>query len=382
MKKPYKILLGIAVIFAALFVTIKVRGDEYLLKGLWACYLHGSSVPGINDAQFFETHKIEAPKESWDWPLHNDCNKQALTQKLQSALNDNGTAAFLVIQNDSILTEHYWDNYSDSTLSNSFSMAKSITTMLAQIAIQKGILQGWNQKVKSILPEIKGKHADELELWHLSTMSSGLDWDEDYKNPWTVSAKAYYGEHIRQLTFGLPVIEEPGKVFNYQSGNTEMLALCLMQTTHKSISELASEWLWKPLQAKHDASWDTDAEGTERCWRCFNSNARDFARFGKMMLHQGNWNGAQILDSSFVQKATTAALDTSYGYSFWLDHSQGMKAFFQWGFRGQYIITIPQYNLVIVRLGNNDLTDKNHLSEYVRIMSAEVLKMLKQEKES
>lgn len=208
-------------------------------------------------------------------------------------------------------------------------------------------------------------------------MSSGLDWDESYKNPWSVTAKAYYSDDIRELMFTLPISDEPGKSFNYQSGSTQLLGLCLIQTTGKSLSELASEWLWKPLQTTHDAKWHTDEKGTEMAYCCFNTNARDFAHFGKMMLHQGNWNGTQVLDTAFVQMATTPALSPNYGYSFWLDNTQGTKAFFQWGFCGQYIITVPEYNLVIVRLGNTDLVDKENFSEYCRVLVKEVLGMVK-----
>jgi CubicO group peptidase (beta-lactamase class C family) len=378
MKRLQKVIAGIAIVIAVLFITAKIRGDGYLFKGLWACYLHGTKSASIDDARFFNTHKIESAREIWEWPLHGNYNQLALPAKLQSLLSQTGSVAFLIVQNDSILSEHYWDSYSDSSQSNSFSMAKSITTMLAQIAIQKGILQGWHQKVKSILPDLTGPHAGELELWHLSTMSSGLEWDEDYKNPWTVTAKAYYGDDVRQLMLTLPIADEPGKFYNYQSGSTQLLALCLIQVSGKPLSELASEWLWKPMQAKHDAKWHTDEKGTELAYCCFNSNARDFARFGKLMLHQGNWNGKQLLDTSFVQMATTGALVPYYGYSFWLDNSAGTKVFFQWGFLGQYIITIPEYNLVIVRLGNDCLPDgSDHLSEDFHIIVQEVLKMVK-----
>ncbi len=250
--------------------------------------------------------------------------------------------------------------------------------MLAQVAIQRGILQGWNQKVKSILPELGGKHADALELQHLSTMSSGLDWDESYKNPWSVTAKAYYGEDINKLMLSLPIIDEPGKFYNYQSGSTQLLGLCLMKATGKSLAALASEWLWKPMQAEHDAKWHTDETGTEMAYCCFNTNARDFARFGKLMLHKGNWNGVQLLDTSFVQLATAPALVPYYGYSFWLDTSLGTNIFFQWGFLGQYIITIPEYNLVIVRLGNQQLPEmEDHLSEDFHVITREVLAMVR-----
>ncbi len=379
MKKLLKVFTVFAGIVILLGVVIVVRGDTYLFKALWACYLHGYSGPVISDARFFDTHHIEAAEETWDWHVGSSKNHHPLPEKLQSIFTQTGTAAFLVIQNDSILSEHYWDGYSDSSLSNSFSMAKSITTMLAQIAIQKRILQGWNQKVMTLLPELKGANADKVELWHLSTMSSGLGWDESYSNPWSVSAKSYYGEDISKLMLTLPIKTEPGREFNYQSGSTELLAMCLIKATGKPLSELASEWLWKPLGARYDAKWHTDSKGTELAFCCFNSNASDFARFGKLMLNQGNWNGTQILDSSFVQSATVPALDSSYGYSFWLDETQGTKTFFQWGLGGQYIICVPEYNLIIVRLGNNDLTTKENLSEYERILVREVLGMLKGE---
>jgi CubicO group peptidase (beta-lactamase class C family) len=248
--------------------------------------------------------------------------------------------------------------------------------MLAQIAIQKGILKGWHQKVKSILPDLKGPHADELELWHLSTMSSGLDWDEAYKNPFTVTAKAYYGEDVKKLMMTLPIIDTPGKFYSYQSGSTQLLGLCLMQATGRSLADLASEWLWRPLQAEHDAKWHTDAQGTELAYCCFNTNARDFARFGKLMLNQGNWNGVQILDSSFVQMATSPVFVPYYGYSFWLSDFGGTKVFAQRGILGQYIITIPEYKLVIVRLGNKALPQVNHFPADFGVIVEQTLEMV------
>ena len=377
MKKLLKIIAGFLILQVVFIIGAKLSGNGYLVKGLWACYLHGNNSATIDDAKYFDTHKVQAADKAWQWPLHTQFNQKALPEKLESTLKKTESVAFLVIKDDSILTEHYWDGYTDSSLSNSFSMAKSITTMLAEIAIQKGMLKGWHQKVKDILPELKGAHAGELELWHLSTMSSGLQWEEAYKNPFAITAKAYYGDHVNELMLTLPIADEPGKAFNYQSGNTELLGMCVMKVTGKSFSELASEWLWKPLQAQHDAKWHTDPQGTELCYCCFNSDARDFARFGKMMLHQGNWNGTQILDSSFVKLATTPALAPEYGYSFWLDESHGTKVFAQRGILGQYIITIPEYDLVIVRLGRHCLPKVNKAPEDFHIIVEQVLSMVK-----
>ena len=377
MKRLLKIIAGFALFIGLLVVTAKVTGNGYLIKGLWASYLHGENSATINDACYFDSHKIATGDHPWPWPISPDYNKAQLPDRLQQVLSKTGSVAFLVIQNDTILSEKYWQGYSDSSQSNSFSMAKSITTMLTEIAIQKGILKGWHQKVQTLLPEIKGPHAAELELWHLSTMSSGLAWEEAYKDPFSVTAKAYYGDHVRELMLNLPIVDEPGKIYNYQSGNTELLGLCIMKATGRTLSDLASEWLWKPLQAEREAKWHTDAQGTELCYCCFNTDARDFARFGKMMLHRGNWNGTQILDSSFVQLATTGALAPFYGYSFWLDESHGTKVFAQRGILGQYIITIPAYNLVIVRLGKHALPPVNHHPEDFHVIVEEVLNLVK-----
>jgi CubicO group peptidase (beta-lactamase class C family) len=287
--------------------------------------------------------------------------------------------AFLIIRNDSVLNEYYWDQYDSGSLSNSFSMAKSITTMLAQIAIQKGILKGWDQKVKELLPELKGPHAGELQLWHLSSMSSGMDWEEKYKDPFSVTAKAYYGDDLGTLMLSLPIKDKPGTFYNYQSGSTQLLGMCVMKAAGSSLSALASDWLWKPLQAENAASWHTDDKGMELAYCCFNSNARDFARLGKLMLHYGNWNGLQILDSSFVVKATKGALVPYYGYSFWIDESHGTKVFYQRGILGQYIISIPEYQTVIVRLGHRLIPPEegDHHSPNFHVIVEETLRILR-----
>lgn len=368
--------MGIALILLLLVLGIQLTGNGYLLKAARGTYLHGNNSATIDDARFFDTNTVGTGSDNWEWPLHQNYNETALTDRLESTLQETNSIAFLAIKNDSIILEQYWNGYSDSSRTNSFSMAKTITTFLAQIAIQKGIFKSWEQKVKDFLPELKGPYSDELELWHLSTMSSGLHWDEHYKNPFSITAKAYYGSDIKELLLSLPIDEEPGKKYNYQSGSPQLLGLALIEATGKSLSELTSEWLWKPLSAKHKATWHTDDNGIEMAFCCFNSNARDFARFGKLMIHHGNWNGQQILDSTFAKKAGKSALSPYYGYSFWVIESNGIEAFYQRGILGQYIITIPAQDLVIVRLGHKrmkDLPDQH--TEDVHIIIEEVLKM-------
>lgn len=373
MKVLRYLLISVVLLTAGFFLLAKLTGNSYLIKGLWASYLHGANSATIDDARFFETNAVEAPSETWEWPLHKHYNKKPLSERLSSSLEKTKSVAFLVIKNDSILHEYYWDGYSDSSRSNSFSAAKSIVTMLTQIAVQKGIFKSWDQKVTDFLPGLKGKYAGELTLSHLSTMSSGLDWDEHYKNPFSITAKAYYGDNLWDLMVSLPIMEKPGQHFHYQSGSTQLLGMTLIKATGKSLSELASEWLWKPLQARHNAQWHLDkADGTELAYCCFNTNARDFARFGRLMLHRGNWNGQQILDTSFIPRAVEG-LAPHYGHAFWVDNSYGTQVFYQRGILGQYIITIPEHRLVIVRLGHQKGKTENHHPVDFRIIVEEIL---------
>jgi CubicO group peptidase (beta-lactamase class C family) len=132
--------------------------------------------------------------------------------------------------------------------------------------------------------------------------------------------------------------------------------------TGKSVNEYTSEKLWKPMGAKHPALWNTDTKrGDEKAFCCINSNARDFARLGKLYLNQGNWNGTQLLDSNYVKEATTVAnlLDEdgnkniNYGYQFWIANRKGLDVYYTRGLWGQYVICIPEKDMIIVRLGRN-----------------------------
>ena len=139
-------------------------------------------------------------------------------------------------------------------------------------------------------------------------MSSGLNWTEDYYNPIGQTAEAYYGTSLRSLVINLKVVEEPGKVFKYHSSCTQLLGFILEKATGKTISEYASEKLWKPMGVKHSALWSTDTKnGDEKAFCCINSNARDFARLGKLYLDYGSWDGVQLVDTSFIVKASSAA---------------------------------------------------------------------------
>ena len=376
MKFIYRVFKWTFVIITTLVLVAYVTGNQFLIKGLWAAYLHGNTSATISDAKFFDTRTVEIGTEI-PWNESPYINKVDLSDELRTSLEETQSIAFLMAKNGEIIHEEYWDGYGEDSRSNSFSMAKSITTMLVQCAIQDGVIESWDTKAVTFLPELKGEFADDLTLRNLSTMTAGLDFNEHYTNPFDITAQLYYGPDVAELLFEeVPVHENPGS-FEYQSGATQLLGLALMRAVEMPLATYASEKLWKPLGAKHAAEWHLDNEqGKELAFCCFNSNARDFARFGQMMLQKGNFNGRQILDSSFVDMATQPFEVPYYGHSFWMTDDYGSHIFYQRGILGQYIIVIPEHDLVIVRLGHVRREAVDHHSADFRVIVEEVLKSL------
>jgi CubicO group peptidase (beta-lactamase class C family) len=201
-----------------------------------------------------------------------------------------------------------------------------------------------------------------LRIRDLLTMSSGLAWDESYINPFGKTAKAYYGRHLYHQMMHLKVAQTPGYTFRYLSANSQLLGLLLEKATKKSLSQYATEKLWQPLGAEHDALWSLDRKnGDEKAYCNFNATARDFARIGMFCLHNGNWKTKQLLSLEYMKQSFTPAKNLTdkdgnsvdfYGYQWWMMEYKNMKINMACGLYGQYIIMIPEKNLVIVRLGH------------------------------
>ncbi|MCX2742109.1 serine hydrolase domain-containing protein [Pontibacter anaerobius] len=344
-----------------------------LLLGLMAAWLHMAdknyvykaliyNLANIDDNTIFDQRKIDAPFTAQPWPLAEKYNLVQLPQELEQLNEEMDPVAFLVVKDDSILYEQYWDGYSDESLSNAFSVAKSIVSMLVGVAIKEGHIKSVEQPVGDFLPRFRKGDKAKIKIKHLLWMSSGLNWDESYINPLSMTTEAYYGSNLKKVINRLEAEEEPGKKFIYKSGDTQVLAFVLQQATGMSLSEYAEEKLWKPLGAAQDAEWSIDQpEGMEKAYCCFFSNARDLARLGKLYLHNGVWNGDTIVPPAYVKASLTPnGLINSedgkkvdfYGYQWWLvPDYKGQDIFYARGILGQYIIVIPEKGIILVRLG-------------------------------
>jgi CubicO group peptidase (beta-lactamase class C family) len=380
MRGLKKAILG-SLLFLALAVgLLYLFNYDYIFKGFRTTYLQGYTTAHIDDHVNFDNRKIEAGNHQ-AWPIHSEYNEHELTKALQEKNEDAGTAAFLIIKNDSIWYESYYQHYGPASQTNSFSMAKSITAALLGKAIFDGHVKSLDQPVADFFPQFD----ERLTLRHLVSMSSGLNWNENYYNPFGMTARAYMDENIRDMILDLEVIETPGEKFEYLSGNTQLLGMVLEKATGTTLSDYLSQSFWKPLGMENDALWQLDSEesGMEKAYCCIASNARDFARLGKLYKDSGKWNGKQILDSAYVAESIRPQFEDypHYGLGIWLENVNNREVFYFRGILGQYVAVLPQEDLMIVRLGQKGGKipgDEEHPNDFYFYIE-EVLKMLPQD---
>jgi CubicO group peptidase (beta-lactamase class C family) len=173
--------------------------------------------------------------------------------------------------------------------------------------------------------------------------------------------------------------EMPGRKYEYQSVSAQLLGLIIQKATGKSLADYLSEKIWKPLQMEKEARWSTDEKGNEKAFCCIHATARDFAKIGQLILQKGHWNGKQMISEDFVQKMLSPTEENSaFGYCIWADDESLNKYRFFYGFLGQFIIMIPEQEIVIVKTGlyNRLEVDEKKRPLQVKILAEEVLRSL------
>ena len=385
MKKRASFLKGLLAVLVILVAGLFISGYGYLIE-LGAKVIElGRASAGLEDYVYFDSREIPKSDNPQAWPLHADYNSIPATSKLQKLHQDHRTVAFLVIKNDSIWHEQYFEGFGNDSKTNSFSMVKTIVSASLAKAIEEGDVKSFDQPVKDFLPWLQGAYADVVTVGNLATMSSGLMWKEDYENLLTITPRTYITRDIVGVMKTLPIETPPGERFVYQSGSTQLLSLVLTAATGETISDLVRRYFWNPLGAHADANWRLDAseKGVEKSYCCFNSNARDFARFAALFKNGGVWNGKQLINADYVQKSITPQFENGqdYGYGWWLGAHMGKRFYSMRGHNGQYVIVFPEDDVIVVRLGRAQLPDLpgvRHSADYLGYME-EAFAMLNNE---
>lgn len=311
------------------------------------------------------------------------------TQNFEEVLQNNGTVAFLVIRHDSIIYEWTRQNYDSSSIVPSFSMAKSFVSAMIGIAIGEGKIKSTSEPITNYLPFLDPKEFGKITIQHLLDMQSGIHFVENYFNPFGDVAKYYYGLHLKKYMKHLRVEKAPGGEFEYLSLNTQLLAEILERATGVTPTAYLQDKLWSPLGMEFDASWSIDSKkgNTEKAFCCINARALDYAKFGRLFLRGGFWEGKQLVPADWVYKSCydfSNRNDFKYTNQWWhgrdfrqiadtskynkreyvIKHTKGKhpvsyismssKDFFAQGHLGQFIYVHPKSDIIIVRLGKKE----------------------------
>ena len=326
----------------------------------------------VHDYNTHPVRKVEKSNAPQSWELDSAYNTATIPADFMSVIDSNDTHAFLVIQNGKLLFEKYWDGYDSARLSGSFSAAKSIVSLLIGIALDEGKIKSLDEPVGNYVEHFKTNGLENVTIKHLLTMSSGTNYMESDKSYFSMNAYAYYGDDLEHMVEKMEKKEEPGQFWQYRSGDTQVLGFVVEKAFGKDISALVEERFYQPMGAENDALWLLDGEEKrEKAFCCFNASARDYARFGQLVLNKGNWNGKQIVSENYVTEATTPATFLKdrdennqpvdfYGYQYWILKHSGVTAIAQNGLFGQYVYIIPEKNAVVVRLGESKVIKPIH----------------------
>ncbi len=358
MRFLLRLFIWLAIVIGVLIALAYLTGNDHLVRGVRYTYLIGRGSPEIDDRDFFPytTIPAQAPQP---WPQGTRYGKLALSPEQEKELTDLHSVGFAVFQRDSLIFEQYWNGWDADSVANSFSVAKSYISVLTGIAMGEGKIQSVFQPVGDFLPEYKEGCYAKINLWHLLTMSTGLDWSESGADPFSDNAKGYYGTDVRELSLMQPCRDEPGRQFDYISGSTQIMAEVLEAAYGRELDDLVREKIWTPLGCEHDAYWGKDrADGDFKAFCCLYATARDFGRIGQLYLDSGMWKGRQIVPREYWQASITpadiqdkGAPNKRYGYFWWLAELDGMPIHYCRGFHGEYVVVVPHERLVLVRTG-------------------------------
>ena len=327
----------------------------------------------------YQTRAIAAGRRVHALPLANRTLDPVFTHAGRDWTVDEYMSAYrvsglLVIRNGRVLLEKYGLGRGPQDRWTSFSVAKSVTAILVGAAIQDGRIRSLQTPVTDILPELKGSAYDGVSIRQLLMMSSGVRWSEDYSDPNSDVAKGpSEGVKLAQGQPGLnPVVaymrtlpraHAPGTLFNYNTGETDLVGILLARAVGKGLADYASEKIWKPYGMEMEGAWVTDPGGLERGGCCISMTLRDYGRVGQFVLDEGVIDGRPVLPPGWAREATSKQIENGqagYGYFWWMQPNGAYQAT---GIFGQSITTFREDRIIIVvnsawpKSGGPDLRD-------------------------
>jgi CubicO group peptidase (beta-lactamase class C family) len=312
----------------------------------------------------FPAHTITASKQSV--PLARAAsepviryNLAGLELTLDDYLNRQPVTGLLIAKDNTILVERYQYGRTDTDRLASFSMAKTVLSLLIGIAVKEGAIRSVDDLAESYVPDLKDTEYGRTPIKALLLMTSGVAFSEEYGD------RSSDINRLARLTIepgspgSLAALKQfntrrsaPGVRFSYSSAESLVLGLVLAAATKRTVSDYAAEKLWQPLGAEADATWIIDATGQEITFAYVNAVLRDWARLGLMLANRGNWQGKTVVPEDWLTASAADAVPTDsplqkYGYQIW--YSADTRRFALRGLRGQSVFVDPDLKLVLVQ---------------------------------
>ena len=305
----------IAIISIALLYAYIAYPAEYVNR----VFRWGNS--DVYDYQKFPERVLETSGSPFEFSLNLDEDHVRTQFEAASGMDDfdsflekKRTQAFIVIQDDAVLYEQYFNGANRDSIVSSFSTAKSFTSALIGIAISEGYIHSVNDPITDYLPELAERDIvfKNITIRDLLMMSSGIKYTEfPFVNG--DNAKTYYFPNLRQLALeDTHVARNPAETFHYNNYHPLLLGLIIERATGTSVTNYLQEKIWKPIGMEYSGSWSLDENAFEKMESGINARAIDFAKFGRLFLHNGDRDGTQVIPAEWVAESTQA--DTSVDY--------------------------------------------------------------------
>ena len=268
---------------------------------------------------------------------------------LENFLSSDALMGMAVLQERDVLFEHYAPDHGPASRWISFSVTKSISSMLIGVALHDGYIRSLDDRVADYLPRLAGTAYGEASIEDLLHMGSGVEWNEDYEDPESdVSiAGALNGIALTRHLGRLPRMSAPGEVFNYNTGEANLVGEVLRSAIGMNAAPYLAAKIWQPFGMEHNASWLLDApNGRETGGCCISASVKDYARLGLFAMNDGVLpDGTRVLPEGWMRASTTPFKgEPAYGYMWWLLGGDRYQAS---GIFGQKIFINPNKKVVI-----------------------------------
>lgn len=302
--------------------------------------------------------------------------KNELQAGLYDFLKNSDTHSFLILKDDVLIYEEYFAGYDELSINTSFSMSKSIISLLVGKAIEEGYIKSVYDPISDYIKELKNTDVGNVSVEKLLLMRSDIEYNEDKFLWFGDDSLTYWNPDLRSLALeNIFITDKYSGGFHYNNYSPLLLGIIIERCTGKSVSQYFEEKFWSPLGSEYSSSWSLDSEksGFEKMESGFNFRAIDFIKLGSLILHGGCFNGNQIISEDWIEISTVGDLiSEEYDGSFLENRGVGYKYMWYycptgsggadiiaWGKSDQILYISPENRVVILRTGKSDGGIKN-----------------------